>query len=102
LTVSYVVPALGKEKAMPDIPPRHRGVPRTLKTARTLGFNSKQVEFADVKDKFIQFADHGSRDGSVCGVAPDPDPRYWSVCYKDQSGRCTWIQVPRTEPVGHD
>ena len=86
---------------MADIPPRHRGIPRTHKTARALGYKAARVNFADIKDNFVQFADHGSRVGSVCGVAPDPDPQYWSVCYKDDSGRCKWVKVPRTEPIGH-
>jgi hypothetical protein len=87
---------------MADIPRRHRGIPRTHKTARKLGYKSRRVNFAAIKDNFIQFAEHGARTGSICGVAPDPDPRYWSVCYKDDSGQCDWVRVPRTEPLGHD
>jgi hypothetical protein len=86
---------------MKEIPERHRGVPRTLKIAKSLGYKSRRVNFDKIRDNFIQFADHGSRDGSICGVAPDSDPRYWSVCYKDDTGQCDWVQVPRSEPIGH-
>jgi hypothetical protein len=84
-----------------EVPKRHRGVPRTLKLAKSLGYKSKRVIFSRVRDSFIQFADHGSRHGSICGVAPDSNPSYWSVCYKDASGQCEWVQVPRSEPIGH-
>ncbi len=86
---------------MPDVPVRHRGIPRTHAIAKKLGYKAVNVNFDDVKDSFIQFADFGSRKGSVCGVAPDQDPRYWSVCYKDDTGQCNWVQVPRSEPQGH-
>jgi hypothetical protein len=86
---------------MPDVPPRHRGIPRSHKVAKSLGYKKSRINFDDVKDNFIQFADFGSRSGSVCGVAPDPDPRFWAVCYKDGSGECNWVKVPRTEPQGH-
>jgi hypothetical protein len=86
---------------MADIPERHMGVPRTHRTAKALGYKSARIKFDDVRANFIQFADHGSRDGSVCGVAPDTDPRYWAVCYKDESGVCKWVRVPRAQPQGH-
>jgi hypothetical protein len=68
-----------------EIPPRHRGIPRTLKTALDLGYKKRRVKFADVKGKFVQFAQHGARDGSICGHAPSSRPGYISVCYKNES-----------------
>ena len=85
-----------------EIPPRHRGIPRTLKTALDLGYKKRRVKFTDVKANFVQFAAHGAREGSVCGHAPSTRPGYISVCYKDDAGICTWIDVPKTDPIGHD
>jgi hypothetical protein len=88
-------------KKAKDIPPRHRGIPRTLKTALALGYKKKRVKFADVKRNFVQFAAHGARAGSVCGHAPSSRVGYISVCYKNDLGICTWVDVPEADPIGH-
>ncbi|MBV8837478.1 MAG: hypothetical protein JO000_13135 [Alphaproteobacteria bacterium] len=86
---------------MNDIPKHHLGVPRTLATARKLGYPVIQVDFEEVRGDFMQLASHGSRPGSLCGIAPTADIRYWKVCYKDEARRCTWVRVPRTDPIDH-
>jgi len=91
---------------MAEIPARHLGVPRSHSTAKKLGYKKAKVKFADLSDElkasFVKFADHGARANSVCGVGPSPDPRYWLVCYKDEAGKCNWVQVPRTEVQDHE
>jgi hypothetical protein len=84
-----------------DIPSRHRGIPRRLKTALALGYRKRRVKFSDVAANFVQFAEHGAREGSVCGHAPSSTPGYISVCYKNDAGLCTWVDVPKTAPTGH-
>jgi hypothetical protein len=84
-----------------EIPPRHRGIPRTLKTALDLGYKKRRIKFADVEKNFIQFAEHGARAGSICGTAPSPRPGHIAVCYKNDSGICTWVDVPKFAPTGH-
>lgn len=81
-------------------PDKHRGIPRTLSTAEALGYKTTRVSRADVERDFIPFTERGARSGSICGFAPSADPAYWSVCYKDASGRCTWVNVPRA--FGHN
>jgi hypothetical protein len=84
-----------------DIPPRHRGIPRTLKTALALGYKKRRVKFSDIEANFVQFAEHGARDGSICGHAPSSKPGYISVCYKNDEGMCTWVDVLQFAPTGH-
>jgi hypothetical protein len=84
-----------------DIPVRHRGIPRTLKTALALGYKKRRVKFSDVEVNFVQLAQHGARDGSICGHAPSSRPGYISVCYKNESGMCTWVDVLKTAAIGH-
>jgi hypothetical protein len=92
-------------KAKKPIPKRHQGIPRTYKTARKLGYKKANLTFDDLNDKlrgrFVQLAEHGARQNSLCGVAPSTDPRYWLVCYKDASGRCNWVNVPKGSPIPH-
>jgi hypothetical protein len=75
-------------------------IPRTLNMARKLGHKKANIKFenlsADIKNNFMQLREEGARAGSLCGVAPSSDPNYWLVCYKDSSGKCNWVQVPRT------
>jgi hypothetical protein len=77
-----------------------QGIPCTLNMARKLGHKKANIEFenlsADIKNNFMQLREEGARAGSLCGVAPSSDPNYWLVCYKDSSGKCNWVQVPRT------
>jgi hypothetical protein len=91
---------------MTKIPARHVGIPRTLKMARKLGHKKANINFSDlsdpIKNNFMQLTDQGARAGSLCGVAPSPDPSYWLVCYKDASGRCNWVHVPRTAIQSHN
>lgn len=79
------------------------GIPRTRSAAQKLGYESVTVAFSKLGDEvqagFVQLTEHGSRAGSLCGIAPSPDPRYWLVCYKDARKRCNWVRVPRGEPV---
>jgi hypothetical protein len=82
-------------------PTRGFGIPRTHKVAQNRGYTTANLTFADLgsehKASFIQL--EGGRAGSVCGVGPSPDPNYWLVCYKDQNGQCSWVQVPRGAPL---
>jgi hypothetical protein len=79
------------------------GIPRTHNRAKKLGYKRVTVKFStlsnEVRGSFVQLSEHGSRPGSLCGVAPSPDPSYWFVCYKNEKGRCTWVRVPRGERV---
>jgi hypothetical protein len=82
------------------------GIPRTLNVARKLGHKKANIKFenlsADIKNNFMQLREDGARAGSLCGVAPSPDPNYWLVCYKDAGGKCNWVQVPRTAVQSHN
>ena len=94
-------------KKSPEIPERHRGIPRSYKIAKSFGYKASKRKFADLSDTskghFVQMADFGSRSGSVCGVAPSDDPSHWLVCYKDPQGNCKWVEVPRgAAPSEHD
>jgi len=78
-----------------------QGIPRTLNMARKLGHKKANIKFenlsADIKNNFMQLREEGARAGSLCGVAPN-----WLVCYKDSSGKCNWVQVPRTAVQSHN
>jgi hypothetical protein len=91
---------------MAKAPKEHAGIPRTLKAAKELGHKKSDVGFNDLSDElktnFIHFSTQGARAGSVCGVAPSPDPNFWLVCYKNESGICNWVKVPRTRVQVHD
>ena len=82
------------------------GIPRTLKAARKLGHKKANIRFADLSDdlknNFVQLSDQGARAGTFCGVGPSTDPSYWLVCYKDASGKCNWVHVPRTQVTAHE
>ena len=76
------------------------GIPRTFAGAKKLGYEIVTVNFSHqsdaFKEGFVHLAETGARANSICGVAPIPnDPRFWLVCYKDASKRCTWVRVPR-------
>ena len=77
------------------------GIPRTYTEAKKRGYGAAGISFADLSDEhkanFVQFA--GGASGTICGVAPSPDPSYWLVCYKDGKGQCNWVHVPRAAPV---
>jgi hypothetical protein len=87
-----------------EIPKKHAGIPRSHAVAKKLGYKRvPATAFAKLSAKskrnFIKFADHGARAGSVCGIAPGDDDAHWLVCYKNEVGQCTWIQVPKGEPI---
>jgi hypothetical protein len=91
---------------MTKIPKKQAGIPRNLKAAQKLGHKKVNIKFNDLSDdlknNFVQLADQGARTGSFCGVGPSTDPSYWLVCYKDASGKCNWVHVPRTAIQAHD
>jgi hypothetical protein len=93
-------------KAEKTIPTRHQGIPRNYKIARKLGYKKSKLKLADLGNKlqsqFVQLAEHGAREHSLCGVAPSTNPGYWLVCYKDTSGNCNWVDVPKGTPIPHD
>jgi hypothetical protein len=83
------------------------GVPRTHGAAQKLGYKPAGVRFADLpaeaKANFMQLSQTGARPGSLCGIGPSNDDRYWLVCYKHDGKTCTWVQVPRGAPIpDHD
>jgi hypothetical protein len=82
------------------------GIPRTLRAAKKLGHKKAKIKFNDLspqlKSNFVQLDDRGARTGAFCGVGPSTDPSYWLVCYKDASGKCNWVHVPRTAIQKHD
>jgi hypothetical protein len=88
-----------------DAQSRSDGVPRTHSHAKRLGFKSLDINFEDLdehlKQSFVRLSDVGSRSGSICGFGPSSDPRHWMVCYKDPSGQCQWVEVPKTSTLGH-
>jgi len=79
-------------KSMPNVK-----IPRTYKAAKSLGYEAADVAFDDLskqhKASFMQF--DGGGPGAFCGLGPSSDPNYWLVCYKDASGNCQWVHVPR-------
>ncbi len=79
---------------------RHSGIPRTYAIAKRLGHKKAPIELSDLsarqKRSFVNLAEFGARAGSLCGVGPSSDPNYWLVCYKNASGECNWVHVPRT------
>jgi hypothetical protein len=86
------------------IPERHVGIPRSHAIAKKLGYKKVPATAfarlsAESKRNFVKFADHGSRAGSVCGVAPGDDDAHWLVCYKNENGQCNWVEVPRGAPI---
>lgn len=90
-----------------EIPTHHVGIPRSHGAAQKLGYKKSKFKFADLsessKSNFVKLADSGARAGSLCGIGPSPDAGYWLVCYKDDSGRCKWIDVPKGSPIpDHD
>ncbi len=102
-SVQMMEKMMTKEKK--PIPKRHQGIPRSYKTARKLGYKKATLTFDalsdELRDQFVQFAEYGARKDSVCGVVPSTDPSYFLVCYKDASGRCRWMNVPRGSPIPH-
>lgn len=96
---------MASRKNAPKHSKKHVGIPRTYKAARAIGHTKAKHTFADLseesKHNFVQFSELGARAGSVCGIAPSPDPNYWLVCYKNERGRCNWVNVPRTNISAH-
>jgi hypothetical protein len=74
-------------------------IPRTHAAAKKRGYKKAKFNYADLSDEhkahFVQL--EGGSTGSVCGVAPSPDPKYWLVCYKNDNGECNWVKVPKGE-----
>jgi hypothetical protein len=82
-----------------EIPKKHAGIPRTLAVAKKLGYKKSKTKFSDLsaelKGNFIKLADYGARTGSLCSIGIDIKPGYWHVCYKNESGQCHWVEIPK-------
>lgn len=80
----------------------HTGVPRSYAAAKKLGFKNAKLSATHLsaisESNFIQLEQSGAKTGSICGVAPSPTPGHWLVCYKNDAGKCNWVDVPK--PVG--
>jgi hypothetical protein len=77
-------------------------VPRTYAHAKSLGLKRTKTGYNDLSDElkegFTQLSDIGSRSGSICGIGPSPNQGKMLVCYKDESGRCNWVEMDKGVP----
>src|SRR4051812_35624756 len=79
------------------------GIPRTHRAAQKLGYKRVHINFSNLPDahkaQFVQLTQSGTRPGALCGIAPSTDDGYWLVCYKLDGKQCTWMHVPKDQPV---
>ena len=82
----------------PKKPKEHTGVPRSFASAKKLGFKKAKLSASHLNElsaSFIQLEQSGAKAGTICGVAPSPTPGHWLVCYKNDAGKCNWVDVPK-------
>jgi hypothetical protein len=77
-------------------------VPRTYAHAKSLGLKRSKIGYndlpSDLKSRFVQMSNIGARSGSICGIAPSPNQGKMLICYKNDAGRCNWVEVDQGAP----
>jgi hypothetical protein len=85
----------------------HSGIPRTHAAAKKLGAMPSKLTYNALPDthkaQFMLLAHAGARAGSLCGIGPSTDPTKVLVCYKNELGKCHWIEWPKGQtPPSHE